>query len=244
MIATHLQRVVLGVVLVAATIAASVNIHSQSLADNEPPAQLQSSPGPKSAKQILDDFRREWQAQPGYMRAMDDRGWKARTVALCELVKIGKGAVPVLAEALDNKDAEVRAFAAQALGFLADASVSKKMDLLLGQDSDPITRLYAADALGMGGGLKPADLYTKAEKEDANKDVRSHVRFALERNGERLPPSVQKLFVDFDQRKIDTARLGEPAPDFELTDALDITYRLSDFRGKKAVVLVFIYGDT
>jgi HEAT repeat protein len=198
----------------------------------------------KSAKEILDNFRRDWQAQPGYMRAADDRGWKGRMVALCELIKLGKDAVPALAEALDDKDAEVRAFAAQALGFLADASVSGRMDRLLSHDADPITRLYAADALGMGGGMKPKELYAKAEKEDANKDVRAHVRFALERNGDRLPPSVQKLFTEFDQSKIDTARLGEPAPDFELTDALDKTYRLSDFRGKKAVVLVFIYGDT
>ncbi len=35
---------------------------------------------------------------------------------------------------------------------------------------------------------------------------------------------------------------GEPAPDFELTDINGKPVRLSDFRGKKPVVIAFLRG--
>lgn len=37
---------------------------------------------------------------------------------------------------------------------------------------------------------------------------------------------------------------GEPAPDFELTDIHGSLVRLSDFRGRKPVVLAFLRGFT
>lgn len=45
---------------------------------------------------------------------------------------------------------------------------------------------------------------------------------------------------DYDLTQIDAARLGRVAPDFSLTDISGNTYRLSDFRGKKNVALVFV----
>ena len=38
--------------------------------------------------------------------------------------------------------------------------------------------------------------------------------------------------------------IGQVAPDFELTDVQGRTIRLSDYRGKKHVVLVFTRGFT
>lgn len=194
-------------------------------------------------ERIISDFRSRWDAQPGYMRKTDDQGWKARMRTLCLLAK-RSDALPALVQALQDKDAEVRAFAAQALGFVGDTSIGARMDEVLAKDPDPITRLYAADALGMIGGMQPKELYEKVANEDANRDVHAHVRFALERKGERLSPGVRMLFEEFEYSKMDTAKLGEPAPDFALVDALGRTCRLSDYRDKRAVVLIFIYGDT
>ena len=36
-----------------------------------------------------------------------------------------------------------------------------------------------------------------------------------------------------------TAEVGSPAPDFELLDSSGTAHKLSDYRGKKAVVLEF-----
>ncbi len=196
----------------------------------------------RTAAEVIETFRQAWGHQPGVMRPLDDEGWKARVTALCELVELGPKAIPALAAALDDKDAEVRALAAQTFGFLGEASTAEKLDQLLAEDSDPSVRLYAADALGMIGGMKSKPLYEQIAKEDKNKDVRAHVLWALARNGEGPSPEMRKLCEEFNLDGIDTARLGEPAPDFTLTGVQSEVHRLSDLRGKKAVVLTFIYG--
>ena len=49
--------------------------------------------------------------------------------------------------------------------------------------------------------------------------------------------------MKIDPDTIDLAKVGQPAPDFTLQNATGKACTLSDFRGKKSVVLVFIYGD-
>ncbi len=197
---------------------------------------------PQTTAEVIETFRRAWGAQPGVMRPLEDQGWKARVMALCELVKLGPKALPALLTALDDKDAAVRALAAQALGFLGETSAAEKLEHLLAKDPDPTVRIYAADALGMIGGMKSKPRYEQAAKDDKDKDVRAHALWALARNGEELAPAVRKLFEEFNLDGIDTARRGEPAPDFTLTDVQGKVHRLSDLRGKQAAILTFIYG--
>jgi hypothetical protein len=58
------------------------------------------------------------------------------------------------------------------------------------------------------------------------------------------PAAVRNAIAEYDLASMDTARVGKSAPDFALPDAGGASYRLSQFRGKKAVVLTFIVADT
>jgi hypothetical protein len=52
--------------------------------------------------------------------------------------------------------------------------------------------------------------------------------------------ATRRALAEFDLAKLDSARYGAPAPDFELTDLVGKTWKLSQFKGKKAVALVFL----
>jgi hypothetical protein len=55
---------------------------------------------------------------------------------------------------------------------------------------------------------------------------------------------LRKALADYDLAQMDSARVGRSAPDFALKDAAGQTYRLSQFRDKKIVVLAFVLADT
>jgi hypothetical protein len=59
----------------------------------------------------------------------------------------------------------------------------------------------------------------------------------------RGPAAIRKAVTDYDLSQCDSARLGQVAPDFSLTDLSGKAYRLSQFRGQKAVVLTFFADD-
>ena len=64
--------------------------------------------------------------------------------------------------------------------------------------------------------------------------------WALERDdGPAVAASIRDALRSYDLRQLGTARLHRPAPDFLLTDTSGETHRLSDFRGKKSIILKF-----
>jgi len=209
-------------------------------------------PGGKSAAQWLEEFSNNWDESkweksfrtvPGrYMRPLDDKGWKARMRALQGVVAGGKESIPALLDALKDEDAVRRVFAAQALGYLAGDVPTAPLLEAAKNDPDAGVRLYAVDALGMKGdkGVDFDDLM----KAESGRDVLKHLNYAKERNGKPVDAAVVKQLKDWDASTIDSAAVGKAAPDFELTAATGETVKLSSFRGKSAVVLVFIYGDT
>jgi hypothetical protein len=207
--------------------------------------------GARLARRTLEEFASRWdesawtspKGSRKYMRPLGDKGWKERFLALQGLVQIGEAAMPVLVDVLKSGDGPSRILAAQALSYLAPHAPLDALEMSLREDELPAVRLYAADALGMRGGASTA--FLKAELEaQRNGDVKRHIEYALERQGEPVLREVVRTLESWDAAALDTAVIGKAAPDFELFTVGGKRVRLRDFRGDKHVVLVFVYGDT
>lgn len=192
---------------------------------------------------VLSKFSKAWRPIKGYMRPLDDPGWKVRIEAFQQLVRLGEKALPSLTAALEKGEPQTRIFAAQALTFLAKPQASPELWRAL-KDPLPAVRLYAIDALSMFGKLKEEPQFRELRDKDSNRDVRSHMTFALARDEDPQVSAMQKTLLEYDLTRQNSAQVGKPAPDFTLADPLGKIHSLSSFKGKKAVVLVFIYGDT
>ncbi|MBI4603489.1 MAG: HEAT repeat domain-containing protein [Planctomycetes bacterium] len=196
------------------------------------------------ARRAIADFRAGFKPEKSYMRPLGDEGWKARFTALADLVASGAASTPTLLEALGEEDPELRVFSAQALSVTADPHALPRLLEAVEKDPEPAVRLYAADALGTLDGAGARQALEKSKAEDKNGDVRAHAGFALERKGREALEEVRKALEGFDPKRLAAARLGEPAPDFTLRSHDGAEVELRSFRGKKTVILVFIYGDT
>jgi hypothetical protein len=167
-----------------------------------------------------------------------DPGWQVRMTALVNLVRAGPDAVPVLREALQHGPPSTREFAAQVLVFIADPRARPALDQALRDEARQV-RIYASNALSMFGRLEPTEPYRRLREQD-NWAVRRHMAFALERDDKPDPAALRRALAGYDLAKMDSARLGQAAPDFSLTDLLGQTYQLGQFRGKRPVVLLFL----
>ncbi len=180
----------------------------------------------------------------GYMRHLGDPGWQTRMLALHAIVTNGKDSIEPLVRALESGTPPQRIFAAQALGYLGSDVPLEPLLKTAHTDDDPCVRLHAVDSLGRRGDSDTAVNWDELRKGDSSDDVRTHIAYAVERGPQSFEADQLTKLRTWDPARIDTAVVGQRAPDFELASATGETIRLSDFRGKQAVVLVFVYGDT
>ena len=206
----------------------------------------------RSPDEILKTFSKAWDESTwrpkrfrgGYLRPDKDDGWKARMIALQQLVQHGKAAVPELTKALQSGDVPQRILAAQALGYLAPHAPVDALKAAATGDANSAVRLYAIDSLGMQGKLTKSINWDAISRPQRNRDVRSHIGYARVRKGAPVKSDVVAALTKWNPKSMDSAVVGKPAPDFSLKSADGKTVRLKDYRGKKTVILVFIYGDT
>src|SRR5262249_37559201 len=150
--------------------------------------------------------------------------WKVRMEALVRLAQIGPTAAPILIEALKDSKPATREFAAQALVLFADGQTRPALERALA-DPKPGVRLYAIQALSMLGPLPRTKENERILRSDPNFwCVRPMMAAALERADRPNQAELRKALADYDLSKMDSARVGELAPDFILTDFTGKTY--------------------
>lgn len=171
-----------------------------------------------------------------------DPGWKVRMEALVGLVKVGPATVPVLVEALKNGSPSPREFAAQVLVVFAGPAARLALLQAL-DDPEASVHIYVVKALNMLGRLELTNPQRERLKAGAPYWMREYIDFVSERDDTPNPGAMRKALRDYDLAKMDSAGLGQVAPEFALSDGSGAVHRLSQFRGKKVVILEFNDGE-
>ncbi len=191
---------------------------------------------------VLREFSSGWPAdRTPYRTEEDTDSWQTYALSMKRLVAMGDKALPGMIEGCDDANLQVRALSARVLGYLqAEASVPKLIELL--NDKSAPVALLAADALGQIQDPRGLKALRSARNSEKRGDVLLHINKSLDRQVP-LEDGVVEQILKIDSDLIDSAKVGQAAPDFTLQDADGKSWTLSDLRGSKTVVLVFIYGD-
>ena len=197
--------------------------------------------------QVLKEFRAvDWSSR-AKMQKKDpaDEAWRIRVETEHALIRMGAKAVPGLIAALGDEDKHVRGVAALCLGAIGDTRALAALQERLRRDESSTVRLYAAEALGRLGDSKAENALTAA-LEDGNRNVVYAAKTARERlvNGPECGSSVRDAThsaEDFGQ--LAAPKVGEAAPEIDAVSSDGERVRLSSFRGKHPVVVLFQLAD-
>jgi hypothetical protein len=192
----------------------------------------------QAARDILAKFDRSAQAKLSRTRT----GRILHIECLTALAKAGPATVPVLVDALKAGSPASRDLAAQALGFLGDASARKALAQVV-EDKEFGVRINAIKSLGRLG-LEATPRYRQIAAKDESAGIRFEMTFALTRDDKPNPDAIRKTLNTYDMNRVHSTRYGKAAPDFALADTSGKVWRLRDLRDKKSVVLVFLAGAT
>ena len=176
---------------------------------------------------------------------LDREDGLVRTLAIRDLIRLGRVAIPNIEAGLDHPDHHVRQVCARVLGLWPVPSARERLQRLLRTDSDPIVRSDAAVALGRICDKRSLAQLEQCLSEDKSRDVRHQCELAADRTEKQIKPSLDwaAAYESLDDSKFGTLQVGKPAIDFELTDTRGRKWRLSEFKDKGPVVLIWIFAD-
>lgn len=226
----------------------SNNVFAMSKSGSEPASWLHKS-SLKSVKDIFQTIRdHNFEKNSGYegVPGNGDNAWKVRILAISDLVKSALGDYPEIIDGLDDQNRHVRHVAVTSLGLLGVKQAGPGLLKLLVEDPDPIVRCRAAQALGQIRYDKAKETLKKIASEDKNKNVAHRAKLALKRFGSKDPEGESvalKAWKELDESTFGKVEVGKPAPDFELKDTNGKLWKLSEYKGKKNVALIWIFAD-
>lgn len=176
---------------------------------------------------------------------LGDRDWLVRTLAVRDLVRAGLPAESALVVALTHSNAHVRHVAAMTLGILCSTNAVPALEITLGQDAVDLVRSQAAVALSQIGQTSSLAALRVALSDDKSKDVQHQAELGVHaiEHGHAATIELAAAYRALDEAKFGRAKVGRLAPDFQLPDTDGRVWKLSEFRGKKPVVLIWIFAD-
>jgi len=176
---------------------------------------------------------------------LNDPDWLVRTLAVRDLVRAGLPAESSLVSALTHSNAHVRHVAAMTLGILRATNTVPPLETALATDADDLVRSQAAVALSQIGRASSVAALRAALKEDKSKDVQHQAELAIHaiEHGHTATPELAAAYRALDEAKFGRAKVGQLAPDFQLPDTDGRVWKLSEFRDKRPVVLIWIFAD-
>ena len=206
-----------------------------------PPPKRRAVEDSVSVQAILTKYQK--QRERPTTESSEKQNCKVRMECLGKFMRIGPPAVPVLIDCLKNEKAShyTRALAAQALGLLADAR-ARPVLLQAIEDKDGYVRAHARIALGRLGRLQATPKLRELAGKDPTRSAYIDMMFVFTRDDQPNPEPIRQALKNYDLARMDSAQLGKLAPDFTLADAAGKTWHLGQFRGKQAVVLIFLVG--
>lgn len=200
-----------------------------------------------TARSLLDRFAAiDWNVRASMSKqpTQDDAAWKTRLEVESKLVALGPDAVPILIQALTNSNRHVRALASAVLGERGEKSAVESLRSIVSGDKDATARLYAAEALGRIGTKTVRDTLEKARSSDENTNVRYAAEQALiHLNSEGAGNLLRNMASTFNPDRMALAKVDSPAPDLALENEEGQNIRLSEFRGRKPVLVLFQLAD-
>ena len=236
------------IAVICFTVIRGAAVAAESPATDESPAKVNAILARVAAHDfhpIRDGFTFDRQLNKHGVASLDDQDWRVRTLAVRDLVRLGVPATSELVAALADKSEHVRHVAAMTLGILRATNAVPALERVLREDSDSVVRSQATIALGQIGVRDSLATVQAARKEDKSKDVQHQAElaaYAIER-GKTATPELAQAYAALDESKFGRVQVGQPASDFQLTDTEGKAWRLADFRGKKPVVLIWVFAD-
>ncbi|MFC1557741.1 redoxin domain-containing protein [candidate division KSB1 bacterium] len=185
----------------------------------------------------------------GYKGIADvtEDSWMVRILTIRDLVRLGEESIPDLQSELICGNPNVRFISLFVLGLFGAEQANLDIIDIVENDPDDVVRCQAAQALGQIGLSESIPVLEKLIENDPNKDLNHRAELAVKRINERHTAEKNKELIaeikSIDEKMFNILKVGKPAPDFELRDTKGQLWRLSDFKGKQPVVLIWIFAD-
>ena len=176
---------------------------------------------------------------------LTDDAWRVRTLAIRDLVRLGSTSTAGVVAGMRDKNRHVRHVCVAALGILGVKEACDDLLTALANDPDPIVRGQAAQALGQIGCTQAVPALKTAARGDSSKYVQHRAELAAGRfkEGATTGPELIDVWTGLDETTFRKLELGKSAPGFELKDTHGKTWRLSDFKNKRTVALIWVFAD-